>query len=226
MNRRLTVVTTALVVSGLAAPGFGAAAAVAKAKAKPKPVKPVCLMLTDAPGDAKVGGQGSNYPVDDIISADISTGKKTIVAVLRLASGDTASGIPTGATYKLQWTQTQKGSDGKTSTTQAAFYFYTYATGGTSGGFGTSTDPNFGPSDKTPVSQATMNSQGVITWVMNRKDASVTNGAKFSQLAASSTMAINYQIPGGTSHFSSDSIDDATGHLSYTDMQPSCVRAS
>jgi len=221
MNRRFAVLTAALVVSGLVAPGFGATAALAKAKPKP-----VCLMLTDTPGDAKIAGQGSNYPADDILSADIATGKKTIVAVLRLASGDTASGIPTGATYKLQWTQLQKGSDGRTSSMQAAFFFYTYATGGSSGGFGTSTDPSFGPSDKMAVSQATMDSHGVITWVMNRKDASVASGAKFSQLTAASTLAINYQIPGGTSHFSSSAIDDATGHGSYVDRQQSCVRAN
>ncbi|MBV9097334.1 MAG: hypothetical protein JO079_04670, partial [Frankiaceae bacterium] len=142
MNRRLVVSIAALVASGLVVPGLGVTAAVAKAK-------PSCLMLTDPRGDAKIGGQGNNYAVDDIVSGDIATGKKTIVGVLRLASGDSASGIPTGATYVLQWSQTQKGSDGKTSTVQAAFFFYVYATGGTSAGFGTSTDPNFAPSDQT-----------------------------------------------------------------------------
>jgi len=223
MNRRLTVLVASLVVVGVASPG--ATSAVAKTKPKPKP-RPVCLMLTDAPGDAKVGGQGDNHAVDDIISADIVTGRKTIMGVLRLASGDTTSGIPTGETYKLQWTQTQKGSDGKTSTVQAAFFFYVYATGGVSGGFGTSTDPNFGPSDKMAVTAATMNSQGVITWVLGRKDAGVANGAKFSGLTATTTLAFNYQIPGGTSHFSSESMDDATGHLSYTDMQQSCIHTN
>lgn len=237
MNRRLAVVTTALVVSGLIAPGFGATAALAKSNAKPRPVKPVCLMLTDAPGDAKVEGQGNNYAVDDIVSADIATGKKTIVGVLRLASGDTASGMPTGGTYVLQWSQTQKGSDGKMSTVQAAFFFYTNATGGTSAGYGTSTNPSFAPSDKSssatgggPTPQATMDSHGVITWVLSRKDASVTNGAKFSQLLASAKLAMNYQLPSATGsgsyRFSSNPIDDASGHLSYTDQQPSCVRAN
>jgi hypothetical protein len=231
MNRRLAVMTVALVASGLVVPGVGATAAFAKAKAKPAP-KPVCLMLTDQRGDAKIQGQGNNYAVDDIVSADIATGKKTIVGVLRLASGDSASGIPTGATYVLRWTQTQKGSDGKTSTMRAAFFFYVYATGGTSGGFGTSTDPSFDASDQSsetgsvPFPQASMDSNGVITWVMKRKDASVVTGAKFTQLSATSSIADNFQIATGALRGSSQTLDDATGHASYADMQQSCVRAS
>lgn len=235
MNRRLTVLVASLVVAGVASPG--ATSAVAKTKAKPRP-RPVCMMLTDAPGDAKVEGQGDNHAVDDIISADIVTGKKTIVGVLRLASGDATTGIPTGETYELQWTQTQKGSGGKTETTQAAFFFYVNATGGTTGGYGTAApDSVGGPSDQStnsthpgPMPQATMDSHGVITWVLSRKDASVANGAKFSQLVASSRLAINYQTPSpvgkGSYRFSGDTMDDATGHASYTDMQQSCVRAN
>jgi len=232
MNRRLAVSIAVLAASGLVAPGVGATAAVAKAKTKPAP-KPVCMMLTDPRGDAKLAGQGNNYAVDDIVSADIATGKKTIVGVLRLASGDSASGIPTGATYVLRWTQTQKGSDGKTSTVYAAFFFYVYATGGTSGGYGTTTDANTVPTDQSgnstntlPAPQATMDSNGVITWVMKRKDASVVNGAKFSQLLAATSISDNFQAVGTSLRGSSLALDDATGHASYADMQPSCVRAS
>jgi hypothetical protein len=225
MNRRLTVAAGALALAGVVAPGHGAGTALAASKAKPAP-KPSCLMLTDPSGDAKIGGQGNNYAVDDIVSADISTGKKTIVGVLRLASGDTASGIPTGATYRLAWTQTQKATGGAPSTLYATFFFYVYATGGVSGGYGTSTNPSFVPSDMMPVTQATMDSHGVITWVLNRKDASVVNGAKFSQLSAASTIAVNWRDSGGSGHSSSQTIDDATGHASYTDLQRSCVRAN
>jgi hypothetical protein len=227
MNRRFAILTGALVVSGLVAPGFGATAALAKAKPRPKPS---CLMLTDTTGDAKIEGQGNNYPVDDIVSADIATGKKTVVGTLRLASGDTASGIPTGATYILEWTQTQKGAGGKMSTVRSAFFLYLYATGGVSGGFGTSTDPNFEPADSKEVTQATMDSKGVITWVLARKDAGVATGAKFSQLAASSRIADNFRTGVGSSdngiRGSSESLDDATGTRTYTDMQSSCVRAT
>lgn len=233
MNRRLTALVASLVVAGAASPGVTSAVA----KTKPKP-RPVCLMLTDAPGDAKVEGQGDNHAVDDIISADIVTGKKTIVGVLRLASGDPTSGIPTGETYKLQWTQTQKGKGGGVETTQAAFFFYINASGGNSAGYGTaSADSAGGPSDKSgdstgsnPTPQATIDSHGVVTWVLSRKDAGVASGAKFSQLTATSKLAMNFETPSpfgsGSSRFSGDSMDDATGHLSYTDMQQSCVRAN
>ena len=232
MNRRLTALVASLVVAGAASPGVTSAVA----KAKPKP-RPVCLMLTDTPGDAKVEGQGDNHAIDDIISADIVTGKKTIVGVLRLASGDPTSGIPTGETYKLQWTQTQKGKGGGVETTQAAFFFYINASGGNSAGYGTSADSPTGPSDDSgsgvnagPTPQATIDPHGVITWVLSRKDAGVTSGAKFSRLTASSKLAINFETPStlgsGSSRFSGDSMDDATGHLSYTDMQQSCVRAN
>jgi hypothetical protein len=224
MNRRLVVVIAALGASGLIAPGFGATAALAKTKAKPAP-KPSCLMLTDAPGDAKVQGQGNNYAVDDIVSGDIATGNKTIVGVLRLASGDSASGVPTGATYKLQWTQTQK-VGGKTTTFQSAFFLYVYATGGVSGGFGTSADSNFGPSDSMEVTQATMNSQGVITWILNRKDANVAAGAKFSQMSATTSLADNIRTGNGDLRGSTQTMDDAAGSRTYVDHQPSCVRAS
>lgn len=231
MNRRLAVVIAGLSLTGLVAPGYAAEAA-----SKPKPApKPVCLLVTDPTGDAKFQGQGSNYPADDIISGDIATGKKTIVGVLRLVSGDTSTGFPTGVTYELSWTQKQKGSNGATSTTQAAFFFYVYATGGTSAGFGSSSDPNAPPSDQStntgptpmPFPQATMDGHGIITWVMKRTDASVVSGAKFSALKATTSAGLNVQDGnGGTRSSYQPPLDAASGHGSYTDMQASCVRAS
>lgn len=223
MNRQLTVVATVLALAGIAVPGYGAGAALAKSKPAPKPS---CLMLTDPSGDAKIHGQGNNYAADDIVSADIATGKKTIVGVLRLASGDSASGLPTGATYRLQWTQTQKSAGGATTTVYPGFSFYVYPTGGVSGAYGTSTDPSLPPTDSAPVTQATIDAKGVITWVFGRKDASIGNGAKFSALSAHSALAVNYTTPGGYGHTSGPSIDDATGRATYTDLQRSCVRAS
>jgi hypothetical protein len=223
MIRRLAVVTTALAVVAVTVPGYAAT------KAKPKPkLKPSCLMLVDPTGDAKIHGQGNSYDADDIVSADIATGKKTVVGVLRLKSGDAASGLPTGATYRLMWYQTQRRPDGKTSRMQVAFFFYVYATGGSSSGYGVSADPNMAPSDSTGLKpQASMDANGVITWVLNRKDGGLgATGATFSGLSATSTIAINYQSSGGSGKFSGDPIDDATGHASYTDLQPSCVRAS
>jgi hypothetical protein len=220
MNRHLAVTAAAVVVTALAGPGYAAT------KAKPAVPKPSCLMLTDPSGDAKIAGQGNNYAVDDIVSADVATGTKTIVGVLRLASGDTASGIPTGATYELKWTQTGSGAGGQTSTFTAAFFFYVYASGEVSGSYGTSTDPNMPPQASSPVTRATLDANGVITWVLNRKDAAIAKGTTFSHLTAATRIALNYKTPGGSGNSSTGSMDDAAGRASYTDRQRSCVRAA
>jgi hypothetical protein len=80
------------VLAAIAALALIAAPAAANAKAKPKPktVKKYCSLLVD---DGKNDGKSDVYafessPSLDIISGDIATGPKTMVAVLRLASTD------------------------------------------------------------------------------------------------------------------------------------------
>lgn len=219
MNRHVVVMGAAVALAALAAPGY------ATTKTKAAAPKASCFMLTDPTGDAKIAGQGNNYDVDDIVSADIATGNSTVVGVLRLASGDTASGIPTGATYQLRWTQTVRSAGGHTSTAYDALFLYVYATGGVSGAYGTSTDPAIAPRASSVVTRATMDANGVISWVMNRKDAGIAKGATFSHLTATTTVAVNYRTPGGSGNSSTQSIDDAAGRASYTDRQRSCVRA-
>lgn len=214
MNRRLTVISVALAVAGVIVPGYGATTALAKSK-------PSCLLLKDAPGDAKLDGQGNNYAADDILSGDLASGTKTLVGVLRLASGNTGSGFPTGSTYKLRWTQTVNGS-----TSYAALFFYIYATGGTSGAYGTSSQPDFEPPSASTPLKASMDRNGVITWVITRKNASLVKGTTFSHLVASSSVAVSYQALGTSGTSSSELLDGATGTGKYVDGQPSCVRAS
>jgi hypothetical protein len=220
MNRHLAVMGAVIALAALAAPGY------ATTKAKAAAPKTSCFMLADRSGDAKIAGQGNNYDVDDIVSADIATGNTTLVGVLRLASGDTASGIPTGATYQLRWTQTVRSAGGHTSTTYPALILYVYATGGVSGAYGTSTDPDIAPQASSAVARATMDANGVITWVMNRKDAGIAKGTTFSHLTATTRIAVNYRTPGGSGNSSTQSIDDAAGRASYADRQRSCVRAA
>jgi len=76
-----------------------------------------------------------------------------------------------------------------------------------------------------PVTQASMDRNGVITWVMPRKDASVSPGMTFAQLSVTTSGGINYQVPRGGGHSNTAPLDTATGHASYTDARPSCVRA-
>jgi hypothetical protein len=217
MNRRAVAAASVVMLAGLAglaSPGY--------ATTKPKPS---CRMLTDPAGDAKLVAAGSNYATDDVVSADIATGKKTLTAVLRMSSGDTSTGFPTGSTYELQWVQTRGGSGAKTMPTRAAWYFYLYATGGYSASYGASSNPDVLPAPSMPVTQAFMDRNGVITWVMPRKDASVSPGMTFAQLSVTTSGGINYQVPRGGGHSNMAPLDTATGHGSYIDARPSCVRA-
>lgn len=214
MNRRFVVMSAALAVVGVIAPGYGATTALAKAKTS-------CLLMKDLPGDAKLAGQGSNYAADDILSGDLASGKKTLVGVLRLASSDGKTGFPSGSTYRLRWTQTLNGT-----TTYGAFFYYVYATGGASGAYGTSPNPEFEPSSASTPLTVTRDKTGAITWVITRKNASLLAGTTFSHVTATSNIAFNYQAAGGSGTSSTSAIDSAAGTGKYVDRQPSCVHAS
>lgn len=216
MNRRFVAMSAALAVVGVIAPGYGAATALATTKAKVS-----CLLMKDPPGDAKLAGQGSNYAADDILSGDLASGKKTLVGVLRIASSDGKTGFPSGSTYRLRWTQTLNGA-----TTYGAFFFYIYTTGGTSGAYGTSPNPEFEPSSSSTPLKVTRDKSGAITWVITRKDASLLRGTTFSHVTATTSVAFNYQADGVSGTSSTSAIDSAAGTGKYVDGQPSCVHAS
>lgn len=207
MSRRLALLAAIAALSAVAVPSHAA---------KPKVS---CLMLSDAPGDAKIAGQGSSYDADDVLSADLATGSKTLVAVLRLKSGDDADGVPTGGTYTLSWVQkTSKG------TTQPQLSFYVYATGEATGELNPDATP--GTNNAASSVAATWSRDGVITWTVPRKQAGLLPGAKLSGLTAASRLAVNYHGNGGDTRGSYLDIDKAAGAKSYVDRQPSCVRAS
>jgi hypothetical protein len=66
--------------------------------------KAVCNLVSDKPGDAVVGfaGQGAPAPAFDILSYDVATGKRTLVAVLRLKSTDAKA--DNAAALGIGWT--------------------------------------------------------------------------------------------------------------------------
>jgi hypothetical protein len=67
---------------------FGVAAAPAVA-AKPKP--PVCKLVVDAKGDGGTSTPGTKSDALDITGADVATGRKQLVGVLRVVTTDTAN---------------------------------------------------------------------------------------------------------------------------------------
>lgn len=77
-----TILTCVLAISLV-----GATSAVAATKPRPKPL---CTLLKDDSGDGTWVVPVVESPALDIISGDISTGPKTMVAVLRLGSTDFA----------------------------------------------------------------------------------------------------------------------------------------
>ena len=84
---------TALIVTGSA-----------QAKVKPKPPKPVCNLLTDAPGDAALIGPPAPDPSNDaldILSADVAADAKNVTAVIRVKK--LAKTAPTFAPTGIQW---------------------------------------------------------------------------------------------------------------------------
>lgn len=89
-----------LVACSLLAPLATVVQPAVAAKAKPKPV---CHLVVDDKGDgrAQTGGQVLSSPALDITGADVATGKKQIVAVLRLATTKT-EGDPVAA-LGMKW---------------------------------------------------------------------------------------------------------------------------
>lgn len=77
----------------------GATASASPAKSKPKP----CFLLTDDPGDgnAAIGGPVVASPALDILSADVASGARTVVVVLRLTTTDISN--DRWATLGMSW---------------------------------------------------------------------------------------------------------------------------
>jgi hypothetical protein len=101
MRMRRTVLST--IALALLAP-MASAPAVAKAKPKPKPPKPVCNLITDETNDS--GGLYKSSKALDVTSADVATGKKTLVAVVRVQTTDMSNDTwaPVGYSWFFGWT--------------------------------------------------------------------------------------------------------------------------
>lgn len=197
--RRLVLCTLAL---GLVT---SSAAMAAPKKPAPKPApKPVCLLLTDQSGD----GQSKVYPMMnsdalDIISADVVSGAKTFVAVLRLKTTKTdndnwamLTGMRWSMAFEVGGTSISFTRYRKAGLTPA------YQDAMTVGGGG-------GASPVTTMNDTT------ITWTVPRTAIPMLNKAK------SSVTNI-----GAVTYVNSANADDATSKATYPDKYPSCVKAA
>jgi hypothetical protein len=98
--RRLALGALAL---GIALP---TAPSVATAKPAPKPPPKACKQISDAEGDGVVQPTGLSSPTLDILSADISSGKKEVTGTLRLkgAAVETDNVARLGEAWNLNFT--------------------------------------------------------------------------------------------------------------------------
>lgn len=96
MRVRLALVLSLVVAAGSASPGIAAT------KKKPKPPPPVCNLLVDPVGD---GGGVLKSKALDFTGADVATGKKTVVGVIRVVSTATANDpdLLLGASWTLNF---------------------------------------------------------------------------------------------------------------------------
>lgn len=185
--------------------------------------KPACLLVVDAAGDGtSFGGTLPNRDSLDIRSADIATGPRNLVGVIRLGSVNADPTLATGVNYTLAW---------RAGAVHQAFSLIQYADGSRSAVF----DPNAGstaggtPSKATYIVQAATNT---LTFSVPRKANPVLakRGTKFSGLSVIAAPDANVGVNqnGFTFTFDGDfgniDGDTASSGKTYTDLTRSCVK--
>jgi hypothetical protein len=202
MQTRRTVL--ALVALGLLAP---VATAPASAKPKPKPPKPVCFLIKDDLNDS--GGSYKSSKALDVTSADVATGAKYLVAVVRVQTTNMDGDVwaPVGYRWFFGWTiqgvkyavSVRRSLD----TTKAAYtYKWSYTVGLTESDW-----PDSWPKPViTPAS---------YSWTMPR--TAVPGLKKPGQLLVD--LQAGSLALGGNA-------DQASSATKYKDRTPSCVKAA
>jgi hypothetical protein len=186
-----------------------AGAAALLAPATPASAKTLCNLVSDKPGDAIVGvaGQGVPAPAYDILSYDVATGKKTLVAVLRVKSTDPKAdnAAALGMTYTVTF---QIG--GKT------LKFDRKIGPQASGGAVTDTTTI----DGAPLAGVKVTvAPGTITWTVPRGNVAPLKAKKpvVTGLYSQTTSSMSHDW----------APDSGTGSsVQYPDKAPSCVKAS
>jgi hypothetical protein len=194
-----------------------AALASGHALAATKP-KPACLQVQDDTGDARVGGSlvpgTPSSDALDIVSGDIATGKKNLVAAIRLKSLADETLTAGGALYTFTWS-----SGG----VQRSLSYREYADGSPD-------DAVFDPDTASGVQTdlitvpATRDvASATITFTLPRKlePGLKKAGAVIGDLQIRANFAFNRQ--GG---YSSSGADLAETARKYTDLAPTCLKGT
>lgn len=188
------------------------------AHAAPAPV--ACKLLTDGTGDAALTPATPNIGSLDILSADIASGPKNMVGVLRLASLASDPQTSGGSTYVLSWSA--NGTPQKLTLT-------IYVDGTMESAFTKDGAPGTSSTESAVV--ALDKSTSTITWTVARKSNPLLKAAtkakpvKFTGLTASAQPATNVRVQGST--FSgSYSGDKAENGKTYVDSTRTCVKGT
>lgn len=192
----------------LAATGLNAASAAAR--------KPVCLQVVDPSGDGMaLAGQKSDAV--DILSGDIATGKRNLVAAMRLTSVERDEFQTTGASYLWTWT-----AGGKTQ----SLAYHVYADGSTAGRFDADTTAGT-LADEVSVTAIADRATNTITWTVPRKviPALKGKGTKLSAFTLATRLGVNQRVSGeGRSQLTV--ADTAQSGKSYVDGTATCLKGT
>jgi hypothetical protein len=183
-------------VLGAVAVSLAATGSSAFAVARPAP----CHLLTDPEGDGKwsLGGDVVQSPAVDILSADVATGARSIVAVLRVTTTDTAA--DPFATLGMSWSVT-------TEVRGRALVFRATRSYGPSNALRPSV---VGASSSSGLTLRT--EPGSFVWTLPRSATELKpRGTILLQAASTSVGAF--------------SADGAQANKTYVDRAPSCVKA-
>lgn len=201
MTTRHVIAVAAALVSAAAAPGHAA-------------TKLSCQLLVDGSGDATVVPMGPSSNSVDIRSADIATGKRNVVGVLRLASLAADPQTSGGSVYSLSWSVGGK---------PHKFDLTLYADGSTAAGFSVDSTTGSGR----PVAVTVDRSTSSIIWTASRKsDPSLKSaGSKLIGLAATAQPSVSSDSGPVTTSIAYNG-DSADHGKTYLDSSPSCVKGT
>lgn len=184
--------------------------------------KAVCLLVVDAAGDGTTAGVVPNRDSLDILSADVATGGRNLVGVLRLASVASDPTIVTGVTYTLGW---------RSGAADQAFRYIQYADGTTLAEFDPNTEFN-ASGDEVSAKVRLDSATNSLIWTVGRKSnpALAKRGARFVGFTATAVPGANLGANPASVSFSANidagniEGDTASSGRSYTDLTPSCVK--
>lgn len=179
-----------------------------------------CRLVSDARGDGTVNDNGPSHDALDVLSADLATGRRNLVAVVRFVSTEPDPALTSGVVYTYSWSA---GGVGQSVT------FVRYAGGAEEAHF----DPDTGTtSGGTVAVRAVVDDvTASVTWTVPRpaNPELRRKGLRFGYYRVGADPSVNATTPPEVPYDLSArgtllTGDSASGTTLYTDLAPSCVK--